>query len=120
MILFIYYFLFVFFAVTSPAKARSVFVGVNADFSLPLLNYTDPLNNPKIEGGILKEEATAICNELHVSPIWILLPKSRVGEALISGKVDLICHTNEAWWKKSPKTVLWSREIYPSKNVLVA
>lgn len=121
MILFVLRFLCLLFAFAEPVKNPTVFVGISADFSMPLVSYSEPLSNPKIQGGIFKEQSAAICKELQVTPTWILLPKLRLGEETIAGKIDFYCHANQAWWKVYPTdSVLWSKELYPSRNYLVA
>ena len=95
------------------------FVGINSNYTMPLVDIKNPLYNPDIERGILKDLAEAIFSELKIKPIWILLPKNRVAPSLVSGDVSIVCHLNEVWQPKIKNDVYWSQPLYISTNVVV-
>ncbi|WP_413290650.1 substrate-binding periplasmic protein [Bdellovibrio sp. HCB337] len=106
-------------ALSTEATNDTIFIGVNVNYTMPLVEIKNPLFNPEIESGILKDLAEAITQELKLKPVWLLLPKNRVAPSLLSGDVAMVCHLNEVWQPKIKKDVYWSQELYTSTNVIV-
>lgn len=98
---------------------EKLYFGVNINYTLPLVEVKNPLHNPEVERGILKELGEAIAGEMKLKVTWILLPKNRVAPSLLSGDIDLICHLHEIWQSKIKNDVWWTQELYPSTNVIV-
>lgn len=96
-----------------------LYFGVNINYTLPLVEVKNPLHNPEVESGILKELGDAIAGEMKLKPTWILLPKNRVAPSLLNGDIDIICHLHEIWQSKIKNDVWWTQELYTSTNVIV-
>lgn len=106
-------------ALCAEAASDSLYVGINSNYTMPLVEIKNPLHNPEVERGILKDLAEAISQELKMKPVWLLLPKNRIAPSLLSGDVAIVCHLNEVWQPKIKNDVLWSQELYTSTNVIV-
>jgi len=98
----------------------TLYLGINVNYTMPLVNIKNPLHKPEVESGLLKDLGEAIASELKIKPIWILLPKNRVAPSLINGDIDLICHLHEIWQSKIKNDVWWTQVLYPSTNVIVS
>jgi polar amino acid transport system substrate-binding protein len=101
------------------APIDSGFIGVNSNYTMPLVEIKNPSMGPELERGILKDIGEAIFSELKIKPVWLLLPKNRVAPSLIAGDVAIICHLNEVWQPKIKDDVYWSQPLYTSTNVIV-
>jgi polar amino acid transport system substrate-binding protein len=99
-------------------SSAEIYYGINADFAMPMLEVTSPLRNPKIEKGIFKDLGEALAKELEIKPVWILLPKNRIGPSLLSGNISIICHTHEVWNPQIRDEIQWSHDLYRSTNVI--
>ncbi len=98
---------------------NTVFVGINPNHTLPLVEIKKTSGKSEVKSGILKDLGEAILKELKLKPIWVLLPKNRIAPSLLSGYVELICHINEVWHPKIKDSVFWSHELYQSTNLIV-
>jgi polar amino acid transport system substrate-binding protein len=102
------------------AKEQPTIVfGVNMDYAMPLVQIKNEGGKSELISGILKDLGEELSKELKVTPKWFLLPKRRVAPALITGRVDILCHLNEVWQPKISNDVWWSNKLYRSSNVLV-
>jgi len=117
-------FIAAFLCFNSASKATIIpmdsgFIGVNSNYTMPLVEIKNPAASPELERGILKDLGEAIFAELKIKPVWLLLPKNRVAPSLIAGDVTMICHLNEVWQPKIKDDVYWSQPLYTSTNVIV-
>ncbi|ASD63894.1 substrate-binding periplasmic protein [Bdellovibrio bacteriovorus] len=106
-------------SLAKPPEPKAVRYGINSNYAMPLINVERVQNTPKLEGGVLRDLGLAIFKELHLSPTWILLPKSRVASNLTSCNVHLVCHLNEVWQPAIREAVDWSHDLYRSSNLIV-
>lgn len=97
---------------------QNVYYGINTDFTMPMIEITNASQRPELKGGIFKDIGEALSKELQIHPIFILLPKNRIGPALTTGSVDIVCHMHEAWSPKEKDLLLWSHELYKSTNII--
>ncbi|MFM6927027.1 MAG: substrate-binding periplasmic protein [Bdellovibrio sp.] len=111
--------LFSFSTFAQEVENSKIVIGINSDYSLPLVGIRRFENNPTLDSGILKDLGEAIADELKIQPSWVLLPKKRVAPTLLAGHISFICHLNEAWQEKIKDDVLWSHDLYRSVNVIV-
>lgn len=106
-------------ALSSEAKNDTIYVGVNVNYTMPLVEIKNPLFSPELENGILKDLSEAIAQELKLKPVFLMLPKNRVAPSLVAGDVAMVCHLNEVWQPKIKNDVYWSQALYNSTNVIV-
>lgn len=98
---------------------EKIYFGINANYTLPLIDIKNPLYSPEVDSGLLKDLGEAIAAELKLKITWILLPKNRVAPSLTSGDIDVICHIHEIWPNRIRNDVFWSTELYTSENVII-
>jgi len=99
---------------------EKIYFGINSNYTLPLVEIRNPVHNPEVESGLLKDLGEAIAAEMKLKPVWILLPKNRVAPSLLSGDIDIICNLNEAWQSQIKDEIYWTESLYPITNVIVS
>lgn len=90
--------------------------GVNSDYAMPLVDIERTEASTTLKEGILKDVGEALSKELGITFKILLLPKQRIAPALLSGRISLICHSNEIWQPKIKNQVFWSHDLYNSTN----
>lgn len=105
---------------SSAQAADKIKFGLSASHSPPLLYKFENQNLPIATGGFLYENSVAIAEELHEDYSMVIVPRGRVPQELISGNLDLICHTSLDWNPPYKSNVEWSKPLHTFTKVLVS
>lgn len=110
----------IFYLQAEAAKQASTdFYGINSNNALPLVEVKSTQDSQQLTSGILKDLGRALYKEMGIEYSEVLLPKKRIPQSLLSGAVDIVCHTNEVWLQDTSREVLWSHDLYKSTNRIV-
>ena len=94
----------------SAATGEFVFV-ITAGNAMPLGH----IEGTELTGGILKDLGEAIAQKLERKPVFLILPRKRMLEALVNGEADARCYARPQW---DDSDVLWSKPLIPSGDVV--
>ncbi len=95
-------------------------VGINSHLGMPFVRIKREAGRETLDGGALKDLGAALGEELKAPVEFILLPRARIAENLVSGRVDLVCHISPLWYPQIAKSVDWtSQALYQTTNILV-
>lgn len=84
-------------------------VGVSESDAAPIV----VLNAQRqLSSGLSKELGEALARVLDTRAQFVVLSRNRVEPALQSGKIDLICNSNPAWFINADRYG-WTRDFYP-------
>ncbi|MFN4238730.1 MAG: substrate-binding periplasmic protein [Vogesella sp.] len=72
----------------------------------------------QLASGLSKDLGDALARALSTRASFTVLSRNRVEPALQSGKVDLICNSNPAWFANSSRYG-WTRDFYPQIERIV-
>jgi len=104
------------------AKTETLTYGIVSETNSPFLELDSSRGLNEITGGILKNIADALAQELKIKTVtMVLIPQKRIGPSLISGDISMVCFSHESWFPPTiASQLLWSDEIFTNTNYIVA
>ncbi|WP_028535083.1 substrate-binding periplasmic protein [Paludibacterium yongneupense] len=97
--------------------ASVIRIGVADTDSPPIVVIAE--NSGQLVGGLSFDLGTLLAHELGARPQFVVLSRKRVEPWIESGRVDIICNANPAWFGNA-EHLGWSREVYPLVERLVS
>lgn len=101
------------------AKTETLYYGIANETNSPFVEVETSKGRVEITGGILKDLAEALTQELGLKPSMVLLPQQRVGPDLVNGQLGMVCFVHETWFPKElAAQFLWSDELTANINYI--
>lgn len=101
------------------AKTEMLYYGIANEMNSPFVEVDTSKGRVEITGGILKNLAEALTQELGLKPSMVLLPQQRVGPDLVNGQLGMVCFVHESWFPKDlASQFLWSDELTANINYI--
>lgn len=109
-------FVCLFFSLFGAAKLQADVVrfGYNQNHFAPIVIRDD---NFIAVSGIIFDLANVIANEAGYMPKLFSIPRKRIEQYLVDGKVDAKCHSNPVWY--THPSIVWSPVVYQDSDVIV-
>ena len=97
------------------ASAGAIRFGYNQQYSAPHV-----INNGKgtSVSGIVIDVSNAISQEAGFMAKQLPLPRKRIEQYLIDGKIDAQCHANPVWY--NAPSIIWSEVLYSDADIIVS
>lgn len=92
------------------AAKATLRIGLSESDSPPIVIIGKAPYTGKISG-LSKDLGDALASTLNRRPEYIVLSRNRVEDAILTGKVDIICNSNPKWISQ-PERFGWTREFY--------
>lgn len=102
-------------AMIFPASAQPLRFVVSTSYSMPYGKY----ESEKLVGGLIFDLGTELAKSLGMTLEFIELPRKRIDDASLSGKVDVRCHTNPKWSSIAEQFV-WSDPLFEMSDIVFA
>lgn len=98
------------------AEDRPLRFSVVDSWAMPLARIEDG----RLTGGILYELFTETARRAHREPVFHLLPRARVEQALLSHQIDVRCYVAPAWTEHEFHDYRWSVPLMTQRDLLVS
>ena len=96
------------------ASAASLRVGVNSGWMMPFAQIDSGLPT----NGIVVDLYRAVAADLGLRLQPLMLPRKRIEQLELDGKIDFSCYANRAW-TLAPDEFVWSDPLFEITDVLV-
>jgi ABC-type amino acid transport substrate-binding protein len=96
--------------------AAVIRIGVADTDSPPVVVISD---TGQLVGGLSYDFGGQLARELGAKPQFVVLSRKRVEPWIESGRVDIICNANPAWFGNAER-LGWSHEVYPLVERMVS
>jgi polar amino acid transport system substrate-binding protein len=96
-----------------PLRAGQIVVAVDSGTEMPMARF----EGERMVGGVHHDIGAAIARQLGRTPVFLTLPRMRIGAALLSGEADLLCAYIPAW---IDGPLGWSTPFLPVTELLIS
>ncbi len=101
-------------AALHPARAERITFAVSTGSAMPMTAF----EHDTLTAGLLKDMGDALARELHMEPVYMVLPRKRVEAALLSGQADLLCDLRPEWLDS--KQWVWTEPVFSNNMTIVS
>ena len=100
--------------VSNFASADIVFVVAHPS-AMPVAEIKDG----QLHDGLAFDTANAIAREMNQKAVFLLRPRKRLENTLISGEADITCNINKNWVQKGEAAYHWTPALFSNKTLIV-
>ena len=100
--------------VSNFASADIVFV-VSHPSAMPVAEIKDG----QLHDGLAFDMANAISREMNQKAVFLLRPRKRLENTLISGEADITCNISKNWVQKGETAYHWTPALFPNKTLVI-
>lgn len=75
-------------------------------------------NKDGTAGGITADYLRALAKQMNRKMEILVLPKFRIQEYYLKGKIDLNCYTSPEWSQITSEDIVWSVPLFKARNVI--
>ena len=97
-----------------PARAERITFAVSMGSAMPMTEF----HHETLTAGLLKDMGDALARELHMEPVYMVLPRKRVEAALLGGQADLLCDLRPEWLDS--KHWIWTEAVFANNMTIVS
>ena len=102
------------------ADQASITFGFNRSLSLPLVQIVPEGDHHIVTKGVLVDMSKAIARSLDREYKSLVIERANLSSSLMNGSTDVVCYTTQQWMKLPPSSVIWSKPILKTRDILIS